>query len=268
MSRRPVVAGQFYEGTADALRKQVEQYLDPSAKKEKALGVVSPHAGFMYSGPVAGAVLGRVELTDTVVILTPTHRPGARGPFGLWRKGGWQTPLGEAPTDEELAGKLESEIEMLQEDESAHLYEHSGEVQVPFLQVLKPDVKIVCVAIATNNLNALKAFGSELGKCLKESSPPPLIVASSDMTHYESAAQAKTKDQMAIEEILQLDEDALWLKVTSTPISMCGVAPTVSMLSACKELGATKAELVKYATSGDVTGDYSAVVGYAGIIVK
>jgi AmmeMemoRadiSam system protein B len=243
------------------------EFVKPSAAPIKAIGVVSPHAGYVYSGRVAGAVFSRVLVTDTVLILTPAHRQ-ATAPFGLWTEGEWITPLGSVPTDEALSKRLLNEVSDLREDYIAHVSEHSGEVQVPFLQRLSPNVKIVAIVVATQSLPMLKRFGSDLAAVLKAVTPRPLIVASSDMTHYEPEEAARRKDKLAIDEILALDPDGLWTKVVSTPISMCGMAPTVSMLVCAKVLGATSAELVLYETSSRASGDSSSVVGYAGMVVR
>ncbi len=236
-------------------------------QRMKAKGVVSPHAGYVYSGQVAGAVFSRVEVTDTAIVLAPAHQH-ATAAFALWTEGAWVTPLGSVPTDEVLSKKLLKEVADLREDYYAHVAEHSGEVQVPFLQYVNPKVKIVSIVIATRDLNGLKRFGADMAKALKGLDPQPLLVASSDMTHYESEQAARKKDKLAIDEVLSLDVDALWTKVMSTPISMCGMATTVSMLECALGLGATKAELVMYETSAKTSGDYNRVVGYAGIIVS
>jgi len=267
MIRRPAVAGQFYPGQTAELRRVIGEFVNPKEQRVSAIGVVSPHAGYVYSGRVAGALFSRVEVTDTVIILAPSHR-GATAPFGLWTEGEWLTPLGPAPTDEPLAKRLLKEVGDLREDYFAHISEHSGEVQVPFLLYQNPKVKIVSVVIATQDLNALKRFGTSLAQSLKDVRPRPLIVASSDMTHYEPEEAARRKDKLAIDEVLGLDPDALWTKVVGTPISMCGVGPTVAMLACANQLGATKAELVLYETSARASGDTSAVVGYAGILVR
>ena len=267
MIRRPAVAGAFYPGNAAELRRTLAQFMPGAAPPASAIGVVSPHAGYIYSGRVAGAVFSRVKVTDTAIVLAPAHRQ-ATSHFGLWTEGEWITPLGSVPTDETLSKRLLEEVPDLREDYMAHVPEHSGEVQVPFLQYRNPQVKIVSIVIATQDLGLLKRFGADMAKVLQGVSPRPLIVASSDMTHYEPDEVARRKDKLAIEEMLGLDADGLWTKVVSTPISMCGMAPAVSMLVCANQLGATKAELVMYETSARASGDFTAVVGYAGIIVS
>jgi len=267
MLRRPVVAGRFYSGSAAALKAEVEKYIKPCEAKKKVLGVVSPHAGYVYSGPVAGDLFSQIVVPGTAVILAPNHT-GVGADFALWSSGHWRTPLGDVEVDEELADRLYTSCDLLEEDADAHHGEHSAEVQVPFLQYFNPGVRIVGIVIRSHKLDELKELGQRLADGVKALRPDALIVASSDMTHYEPVAAAKQKDDLAIHKILGLDEDGLWHTVMKHRISMCGFAPTVAMLAACKALGAKKATLTKYQTSGDVSGDYDAVVGYAGVVVQ
>lgn len=265
MIRNPAVAGQFYSGTKTALIKEVERYLLEDADKIKAIGVVSPHAGYMYSGPVAGATLSSVEFENTCVIMGPNHT-GEGKPFSIMTEGSWRLPTGNCEIDFELAKSILKNSEYLEEDERAHLYEHSVEVQIPFIQVLKGEFKIVPIVLSHATVEVYKSIGKGIAKSLKEKHAAT-IIASSDMTHYEAQDIANDKDKKAIGTILNLDEDSLMAAVDKYDISMCGYAPVCVMLAASRELGAKKTKLVKYQTSGDVTGDYDAVVGYAGIIV-
>jgi AmmeMemoRadiSam system protein B len=267
MIREPVVAGQFYPGSSDGLKRMIASMVDDRAEKVDAIGLVSPHAGYIYSGIVAGAVLSRVKFKDTFVILGPNHT-GRGKAFSIMTKGTWKTPLGEVEIDSELGKLILASSSHLEEDHLAHQFEHSLEVQVPFLQYFKPDVRIVPIILTHASGAAYKKIGMELASAIKESKKRVVILASSDMTHYESHESARSKDRRAIEAILDLDEDELLRRVEEFGISMCGYAPVVSLISAAKELGARKAELVKYQTSGDTSGDYSSVVGYAGILVK
>ncbi|KPK41535.1 MAG: hypothetical protein AMJ78_05215 [Omnitrophica WOR_2 bacterium SM23_29] len=265
MIRNPAVAGQFYSGTKAALIKEVERYLLKGADKIKAIGVISPHAGYIYSGPVAGATLSSVEFENTCVIMGPNHS-GEGKPFSIMTEGSWRLPTGNCEIDFELAKSILKNSEYLEEDEGAHLYEHSVEVQIPFIQVLKGEFKIVPIVLSHAAVEVYKSIGKGMAKSLKEKHTAT-IIASSDMTHYETQDIANDKDKKAIDAILDLDEDSLMAAVDKYDISMCGYAPVCVMLAASKELGAKKAKLVKYQTSGDVTGDYDAVVGYAGIVV-
>jgi AmmeMemoRadiSam system protein B/AmmeMemoRadiSam system protein A len=267
MNRQPVVAGQFYPASAYQLRAMLKQMVDEEAEKQDAIGLVCPHAGYVYSGPVAGAVISRVKFKDTFIILGPNHT-GRGKPLSIIAGGKWKTPLGEVEVDSELAGRLLSITNHLQEDDAAHLYEHSIEVQLPFLQYFKPDIKIVPIILSFASIDAYREIGRELARAINDTKKEAVILASSDMTHYEPHDVAVRKDRQAIDAILHLDEDELFQKVEEHHISMCGVAPVASLIVAARELGATSAELVKYQTSGDTSADYSAVVGYAGIIIK
>jgi hypothetical protein len=267
MIRNPIVAGQFYPGSPVGLKRMIEGMVEPKAEKVEVIGLVSPHAGYVYSGFVAGAVMSRIKFKDTFVILGPNHT-GRGKSFSIMSKGGWRTPLGDVEIDSELGRRILAASSYLEEDSAAHQYEHSLEVQVPFLQFFKPEVKIVPIVLAHGDGAVYKKIGREMIGAIKESKRGVVILASSDMTHYEPHESAKRKDSKAIEAILALDEDELLKRVDELDISMCGYAPVVSLISAAKGLGAKEAELVKYQTSGDTSGDYSAVVGYAGIIIK
>ncbi len=266
MIREPVVAGQFYPGSPERLKSLIKKMVDEKAPKDDVIGLVSPHAGYPYSGPVTGAVLSRIKFKDTFVIVGPNHT-GSGDPLSLMGSGTWKTPLGNVEIDTELAQHILATTQYLRDDDIAHKYEHSVEVQIPFLQYFKPDIKIVPMTLGSASGNVYKAIGKEIAKAIKETKKKVVIIASSDMTHYEPQDEAKQKDTRAIEAILALDEDELFKRVEELNISMCGYAPTMALIAAAKELGATRAELVKYQTSGDATGDYSAVVGYAGIIL-
>ncbi|MBI4187279.1 MAG: AmmeMemoRadiSam system protein B [Chloroflexi bacterium] len=266
MLRSPAVAGQFYPASPAELRAMLDRMIDKKAEKQDAVGLLSPHAGYIYSGPVAGAVMSRVELKDTFIILGPNHT-GRGKPFSIMTQGAWRTPLGDVKIDSELGKRILAASSCLQEDSLAHQYEHSIEVQIPFLQHLKSDVMIVPIVLADATGEACKQIGRELAAAIKQSGREVAIIASSDMTHYESQEAAREKDTRAIEAILELDGDGLLERIARLNISMCGYAPAVCLISAARELGATRAELVKYQTSGDTTGDYSSVVGYAGVIV-
>ena len=269
MLRHAAVAGQFYKGSPDSLRKQVQAFTDPAAKKTKALGIVSPHAGLIYSGAVAGAVYSRIELPNTLVLIGPNHT-GLGTAVSLMSKGIWETPLGSVAIDEPLAASILAGSSRIREDSLAHLHEHSLEVQLPFIQYLKKDCKIVPIQMLDTRLDTCLEVGRAIGEAIisrGQGAELPLVIASSDMSHYEQAAVAKEKDFKAIQKILDLDPEGLYSVVKEYGITMCGYGPAVAMLVACKLLGATKAELVKYANSGEVSGDYGQVVGYAGIVV-
>ena len=266
MIRNPAVAGQFYPESPSQLRTMIGGLVDEKAEKKDVIGLISPHAGYIYSGAVAGAVISRVKFKDTFIIMGPNHT-GRGKPLSIMTEGTWATPLGKIQIDSELAKRILARSRHLQQDTGAHLYEHSIEVQLPFLQYFKPDIKLVPIILAYASGDIYKEIGKEIARAIKELKRGAVIIASSDMTHYEPQESAQSKDRQAIDAILELNEDELLKRVEELNISMCGYAPAVSLIAAAKELGANKAELVKYQTSGDVSGDYSAVVGYAGIII-
>ena len=267
--RHPAVAGRFYPGDGKSLLQEVRTYLSqaPAQTPLSALGCIAPHAGYMYSGHVAGAVFAALQIPDLCLVLCPNHT-GVGRPLAIVSEGSWETPLGEVPIDREFAAALKQNFPLLYEDPSAHRSEHAAEVELPFLQTLQPHLKFVPIALGTGPFEALEQLGNAIANVIAAQNNPVLIVASSDMNHYESDAITRVKDQNAIEPILALDARALYDVVIQQHISMCGFGPAVAMLTAAKKLGATSANLVKYATSGDVSGDRDQVVGYAGIIVR
>jgi AmmeMemoRadiSam system protein B len=257
--REPAVAGRFYPANAAKLRGDVESYLSPPQER-------APAIGYIYSGQVAGAVFSRLRIPSSCIVLCPNHT-GLGHPLAIMKEGAWRTPLGELPVDSELAEKLLQAFPALVEDSAAHRSEHAIEVELPFLQVVKPGVKFVPIAVGTGNLMLLEHLGEALASVISASGESILTIASSDMNHYEDDATTRVKDSKAIAQIVALNPRGLCEAVINESISMCGFGPTVAMLTAAKRLGATKAELVQYATSGDVSGDRETVVGYAGIIV-
>ena len=271
--RHPAVAGQFYPSNPNRLRREIESFVQPGQEKIRALGCVVPHAGYMYSGHVAGAVYARLELPRRFVILCPNHT-GAGEPLAIMSRGRWLTPLGEASIDEALAEAIKHEFKPLEDDDVAHSREHALEVQLPFLQQIVPEFTFVPIVVGTGRLELLTELGSSLARVLQPlastdgSKRDVLIIASSDMNHYEGDERTRVKDRMAIDQVLALDPAGLWETVQREQISMCGYGPAVIMLTAARALGAAKAELVKYATSGDISGDRDWVVGYAGMIVS
>jgi len=267
MDRNPYVAGYFYPAAASELKTMIARFTDKKSPKEEVIGLLVPHAGYQYSGPVTGATVSRIKFKDTFIIMGPTHS-GLGKPFSVMVEGTWKTPLGEVDIDEELARKLVSISSYLEEDYIAHQEEHAVEVQLPFLQYFKPDVRIVPIILSGAPLSSYKEIGREIAAAIIELKRETVIMASGDMTHYESHESAKEKDMKAVEAMLALDEDELTRRYQSLSISMCAYGPVACLIAAAKELGATEAELVKYQTSGESSGDYSAVVGYAGVIFK
>jgi AmmeMemoRadiSam system protein B len=269
MIRPPAVAGRFYPEDPERLRAAVESFLIAKSeeKKIRAQACLVPHAGYVYSGCVAGEVYRRLEIPARVILVGPRHYP--RGaPFAILSDGGWQTPLGTAPIDSVLAEKIVRAFPLLREDAEAHSGEHSLEVQLPFLQWLAPSFTFAPIVIGPAKWEPLEALGHALASVIAAESDPVLLVASSDMNHYESDAVTRVKDRKAIEPILALDPRKLFDIVRDENISMCGYAAAVAVSIAARDLGATGAELVRYATSGEVNGDLQEVVGYAGILIR
>jgi AmmeMemoRadiSam system protein B len=268
--RLPAVAGRFYPAKPQRLREDIENFTTcANAAKEsklRALGCIVPHAGYMYSGGVAGAVYERLDLPARCLILCPNHT-GYGEPLAIMSAGAWRTPLGDVPIDEALASALKARFSLLSEDHAAHQAEHALEVQLPFLQVLHPQFQFVPIAVGTSQFEVLSALGDAMTTVIRETGERVLVIASSDMNHYESDRVTRIKDRRAIQQITALDPRGLYDTVRQANISMCGYGPTVAMLTASLKLGATRAELLRYATSGDVSGDRDMVVGYAGIAV-
>ncbi len=266
--RHAAVAGRFYPGDPDDLRAEARSYLEQANQAPiHALGCIAPHAGYMYSGHVAGAVFARVEVPPRCIVLCPNHTGMGRA-LAVMSEGAWQTPLGDVPIDSELAAALKRSVHVLSEDSAAHRAEHAVEVELPFLLLRQPKLSFVPIALGTSQFEVLEQLGIALAEVISGQPDRVLIVASSDMNHYESDAATRVKDHRAIERILTLDPRGLFDVVTQQQISMCGFGPAVAMLTAARQLGAKSAELVKYATSGDISGDRNMVVGYAGIVVS
>jgi len=276
--RRPYVAGQFYAGSQQSLKAQIEQCfkheLGPGAlpkvadkKLEKIAGLVSPHAGYMYSGPVAAHGYHRLAQEgkpDVVVLFGPNHS-GSGSALALMKEGFWRTPLGDVEIDTATADLILRASNIIDVDESAHAFEHSIEVQLPFLQFLYgSSFKFVPICFLMQDLQSSREVGSAVAKALGGRNA--VVIASTDMTHYEPQRMAEKKDKAAIEAMIKLDEEELNSTIEAYSMSMCGYGPTMATITAAKALGAKKAELLCYKTSGDVVGDYSAVVGYASLM--
>jgi len=278
LTRRPAVAGAFYEGDANSLEEQIEWcYTNPhgpgkvslaKAGKRSLVGLVSPHAGYMYSGPVAAhgfAYMARDGKPESVIILGPNHTGTGSG-VSIMISGKWLTPLGEVEVDEPLANAIKEARDLIDVDAIAHAHEHSLEVQLPFLQHLfNGQFGIVPMCMMMQD----EGTSEKVGHAIAEASTKKdvVIIASTDFTHYEPQQSAVTKDRKAIDKILALDWRGLLRVVRDEDISMCGYGPVAAMLCAAKAIGAKKANLLKYATSGDIAGPMSQVVGYSSIAV-
>jgi AmmeMemoRadiSam system protein B len=269
MIRPPAVAGRFYPDDPARLCAAIDSFLASGGeeKKIRARACLVPHAGYIYSGAVAGEVYRRIEIPSRVILIGPRHFP--RGaPLAILSGGSWQTPLAMAPIDHLLAEKIIQAVPQLREDAVAHRDEHSLEVQLPFLQRLAPSFAFVPIVIGPAQWGVLESMGHALAGVIAAEREPVLLIASSDMNHYESDEVSRVKDRMAIDQILALEPRKLFDTVRQEKISMCGYAAAVAVLIAARELGAAQAELVRYANSGEVNGDLQEVVGYAGMVIK
>ncbi len=268
--RSPAVAGRFYPGDAESLRLAIKELAGNHplpATKQKVLAALSPHAGYVYSGGVAAETLGRVEVPETVILLGPNHT-GKGAPVAL-STATWNMPMGSVPVNRQFAQALLEATDVIEEDELAHTYEHSLEVQIPFLQVVQPNLSIVPIAISHVSYQILNELGLALAEVIKQNdSGNILIVASTDMTHYEPREAADKKDHYVLKKIADMDPNILYRSVIGHNISMCGIMPVTVALIAALELGATKTELVRYTDSGEISGDTKQVVGYAGVLIS
>lgn len=266
MTRPASHAGTWYPVT----KKEIASYIPSHAKKQNAFGLVCPHAGWAYSGKVTGEVFSRVNPASVYVLIGPNHR-GLGAPVSVYPEGEWETPLGPLAIHDELAAAIiEAADGIAQPDTDAHEREHSLEVQMPFIKYTSPDAKIVPICLYDYRPETCKALGKAIATALMKLKlhKSAILVASTDMSHYVSEATAKKLDYHAIEHITDMDPAGLLSTVTANDISMCGSGPTASVMWACDELGALRATLVKYTTSGEATGDNSEVVGYAGLIIS
>lgn len=269
MDRMPYVAGQFYPGDAVTMMTEVKGYLNQASARETAPTILAmaPHAGYMFSGAVCGHTLGRANLAKNILLLGPKHSPlGER--LAVWPSGNWKVPGCSVPVNESLAAAILASDSRLMADTASHLEEHSLEVILPFLAALDPEVTIVPVALWERNASVLVEIGANLGRAVADFPEPVSIVVSSDMNHMLPDKVTRKLDGLAIAAALTLDPATLFRTVAENRISMCGVMPMTAGLAAARVLGATRAELVEYATSGDVTGEHTQVVGYAGILVS
>ena len=265
--RQPAVAGLFYSSRPDELRRDVRKFLGAPVERAPALGAIVPHAGYVYSGPVAGAVYARLVLPRRAIVLCPNHT-GLGAPAALDPSDAWRTPLGDVPLARGLADRLLALAPTLEEDTGAHLREHSLEVQLPFLQVERPDVEIVPVSLGTASLPLCREVGQAIATLVSEEADPPVVLASSDMNHYEPRKVGRAKDDRALARVEALDAEGLFQTVLEQSITMCGVLPATALLFAARALGASGARVVARRDSGEETGDDSSVVGYAGVLIS
>jgi len=267
MERTPAVAGQFYPGHEEQLRHTIQELL-PSRipSPQKVIAAISPHAGYIYSGGVAAQTFSRIDLPTDIIILGPNHH-GYGPELAIMTEGTWQMPMGPVKINERLAQEVMNKSDVFTPDYSAHQHEHSLEVQIPFLQYFKQDLEIVPICASYISFTKCRQAGEALAAAIKGWPHPVTMVASSDMTHYESRETASRKDHLALKCIESLDPAALYETVIEQQISMCGFIPTTIVMIAANLLGAGQAELVRYTDSGEASGDTSQVVGYAGLLI-
>ncbi|RJP28828.1 MAG: AmmeMemoRadiSam system protein B [Candidatus Omnitrophota bacterium] len=266
--RNPVVSGQFYPNSANEIKKQLNSFIAAPGQIYEAIGCLMPHAGYIYSGKVATLTAASMHIKETVFLLGPNHT-GYGSPFSIMAKGSWKTPMGDVEIDDAISNKLLENCNLLTDDASAHMFEHSLEVELPILQFFNKNFKIIPITMSSDDINELKKVGEAIAGCIKSSGAEQksLIIASSDLTHYEDIDSARKKDNIAIDSILKLDENGLMKNIKEYGISMCGYMPAITMISAAKLLNAKKTKLISYTTSAENSGDESSVVGYAGIVI-
>lgn len=267
MKREPAVAHQFYPGDPITLKHTLDKLIPVTPVKQKALAVVSPHAGYIYSGGVAGETFAAVEIPQDIVVMGPNHH-GYGAPVAIMQTGVWGLPLGEVPINTVLAKAILAQNKLISPDSIAHRFEHSLEVQIPFLQYLRPDMTLTPIVISHLSFEACTEIGTAIATAIKQYGKPVLIVASSDMTHYESRKSATEKDTLALQRLQALDPEGLYHTVLGNKITMCGIIPTTITLIAAILLGATQARLIRYTDSGEASGDTNQVVGYAGMVIS
>jgi AmmeMemoRadiSam system protein B len=264
--RVPAVADRFYPEDPTALIRSIQEMTPLKTTPRKAKAVVLPHAGYIYSGAVAGETLAQVEVPETVIILGPNHH-GQGTPVALSTIP-WQMPMGLVPINTTIANALLNTSPAITVDETAHRFEHSLEVQVPFLQARQKNLSIVPLVISHVPYPLCQETGAALARVIAGTDEDILIVASSDMTHYESRTSASKKDHYALQKLTDMDPALLYRTVLENNISMCGIMPVTIALIASIALGATRTELVRYTDSGAVSGDTNQVVGYAGVVIS
>ena len=280
MIRPAIVAGLFYPAEPGELARQASELTTPNYVNTEDLDqpkidpimLMLPHAGYVYSGQVAGLTISKVNLPETVIIMGPCHRVRGQG-LSVWSKGSWATPLGPVPVNEQLAAEIVNCDGDFTAETTPHLQDHCIEVLLPLLKIVRPNINIVPIAVSEQSATKLRLAALNLAEVIhrfQETNPNHklCIVVSSDMSHYITQEQAKSLDGMALDAMLKLDGVALYNTVMQNNISMCGVLPACLALQTCKVLGATQAQLASYASSGEVSGDMSKVVGYAGVIVS
>ncbi|MFO7765514.1 MAG: AmmeMemoRadiSam system protein B [Pelovirga sp.] len=266
MIRQPVVAGLFYPSSTSELKRQLASFITTTEEQKEVSAAILPHAGYVYSGDVAGEVISRIKVPQLVVLLGPNHH-GRGGQIAVTGADSWVTPLGEVAIAADFRTYLLNQIPQLTVDDRSHEQEHSLEVLLPFLQYVQPQLNVVPVALKDLDLEESSRFGESLARAINNWNQPVLLVASSDMNHFLPAQENARLDARAIAAMTRFDPSGLYQVVDENQISMCGVLPVVSVMAAAKALGAQHCELVRYSHSGEKSGDNSRVVGYAGLLI-
>ena len=273
--REPAVSGIFYPKNSTELNENLESLfrdsnfgpgsLPPSSNNERIYGMVSPHAGYMYSGAVAAQGYYKLSSSkfESAIILGPNHY-GLGSEVAIMNTGSWKTPLGEIEIDSEVAEEIHRNCDIVNIDEQAHSRDHCIEVQLPFLQYIRKEFKIVPIILINQGKNTCKKLGNDIYESIKERNLIP--IASSDLTHYESNSQAHEKDNLLISAILSLDIEKFYSILISFNVTACGYGAIATVMEISKRMGATKGKLLRYATSGEVAGDNKSVVGYSSIL--
>ncbi|MDX2494872.1 MAG: AmmeMemoRadiSam system protein B [Desulfuromusa sp.] len=267
MIRQPAVSGSFYPANPDELSAQIDSLLNNEHESIKVKGLIVPHAGYVYSGAIAGEVFSAADIPQQVILIGPKHH-GVGANVAVSGADAWATPLGNVPIDTLLREKLVNNILELSVDDQVHREEHSLEVMLPFLLRRQPELQIVPIAIGQLSLTDCLQLGVEIGQIVKGWKEDVLLVASTDMNHFSSAETSEKLDSMAIDAMTAYDPQRLYQVVRDNRISMCGVLPTIVVMQAAHDLGASECRLIRYAHSGQVNGDNSRVVGYAGLTLE
>ncbi len=271
--RYPAVSGAFYPSSPPQLRSEVERYLSEAAgavPRKERLAIVCPHAGYVYSGKCAAysyASCSNWKAKElTAIIIGPNHT-GAGTPVSI-SFDDWKTPLGEVKCDAGLAAAIVGAGKIARRDEGAHFSEHSSEVQVPFLQLVCPQARMVGICMGYQDYESAEDLGKAIFEAVRKTKQDAIVIASSDFTHYEPAESARQKDMMAMERLLALDEKGFEAMVEARSLSICGHGPISAAMHYAKLAGAKKCELLKYTNSGETTGDENSVVAYASLAIS
>ena len=268
MERAPIVAGLFYPAEQAKLKGILDALLEPQGKgeKEKALALILPHAGYVYSGKTTGMTVSRAEVPQRALLLCPNHR--GIGVNCALSPDFWRIPTATIPRAADLCAAIINHAPMVQEDRRAHEKEHSLEVLLPFLHAVQPSLRLAALSLSQLSYLQCTELAQSLSRAIQSLAAPVLVVASTDMHHFASRAQGVEKDQLALERVLAMDAQGFFETVRNNGITMCGVLPVVLTLLIALDRGATQAELVHYTDSGEASGDTTRVVGYAGLIVR